>query len=563
MRVRRFACCLLASLASLVAAGAAAAAPNGAPARISTLGSWRTHDPAEPVHGAQRWTPADVAGFLALYPTAYMDLGYRDAAPAGNRYWRDKGREVDQLQALLAEQAVPDGLGRICVTDRPDIHAKLIHEGGCEPSEGGEGCSWEGDMDGTFGEAETVVTHSGVASRGQANRLEDDTAHWEAALWRSRLLVLRPGAPDEERRRITASGSDTLTVASDWTRPPAPGDAYEIRGSFDPRWIQRVPRAVHEAAVREHWTAQRNVCGRPGAARPCPPAAEPLDPFALASRRAWPDWLDAEAIRALATPATVPALYGPVRDATLPDDEKRESAPWTDPFFRVSSVVMDVRDPAYRDWRIRYLMYKLRDYGLAPGEPTCIVLTYKPGWYTYYDEAARGPSGDVCAIAGSKLWTGPAHVCADGSAPGGPLVSGLYGPGEYERSINAYIREMIAKLAERGWTGLRIIMNERPTFTSAKWAILDDDVRRSPAVIGEWQGPIEPKLAELRGRPGGAPAPPAAPPPEPPTAGDGGSPAAGASGGGGPAGGADGGGFVTRAPGSGGAGGTVEPQGGR
>jgi len=563
--VRAFACFLLAAITT---AGLASAAPNGVPARIMTLGSWRTHDPVEPVRGAQPWTPADVAGFLGLYPTAYMDLGYRDGYPAGNRYWRDKGLQVNQLQALLAQQAVPDALPRICITERPDIMTKQIHEGGCDPSQGGGGCAWEGDMDGEFGEAETVVTHSGVASRGRADGLDDDTAHWEAALWRSRLLVLRPGAPGEERRRIVASSSDSLRVDPAWTRSPAEGDAYEIRGSFDPRWIQRVPRAAHEATVRDLWAARRNVCGAPSAPKACRPAAEPLDPFDPANRRAWPDWIDAEAIRALATPATVPALYGPVFDAAAPGGEKRDGAPWTDPYFSVSSVAMDVRDPAYRDWRIRHLMYKLRDYGLAVGEPACIVLAYKPGWYTHYDEAARGPSGDVCSVPGSALWTGPAHVCPDGSAPGGPLAAGLYGPGEYERSVNAYIRETIAKLAEKGWSQLRIILVERPTFTNEKWAILDDDVRRSPAVIGEWQNPIEPNLAELRGRPRPGGDPLATPPAEPPPAqggGPSGSPAPGASGSGGSAPARAGapeaprtGGFVTRSSGQGG-GGVVEP----
>jgi hypothetical protein len=563
--------------ASLVAAAApVAATPDGTPVRIQTLGSWRTHDPSIPIAGAEPWTPADVAGFMALYPTAYLDLGVRDAQPPGNRYWLDKGREVDQLQALVGGEG-RDALSRICVTERPDVQTKMLRERSCDPSAGGGGCDWEGDMDGAHGESERVLKHAGIASGGEADRVSDRTASWQAARWRHRLLVLRPGGASEERRRIVASGASSLTVEPAWEQPPSAGDRYEIRGSFDPRWVKRVPRAAHEATVRELWTARRNVCGSPGAPRPCRGPAEPLDPFHPANRRAWGGWIDRAAIEALATPSAVPALYGPVQDAAHgPGDRDRT---WTDPFFEVSTVVMDLADPAYRDWRIRYLMYKLEDYGLARGEPACINLTYKPGWYTHYDEATRGPSGDACAVPKSGLWTGPAHVCRDGTGPGGPFVAGLYGPGEYERAVNSYIRELIARLREAGWSQLRILLVERPTFTPALWTILDDDVRRHPAVIGEWLGPIDPKLAQLRNRPAPdreqaaapppaqapnapppTPAPPAAPPAEsPPTTGAGGASPPGPDA---PAPATDTPrprGSVTSSRGGGGAGGVIEP----
>lgn len=484
----------LVMLCVLAAAATAAAAPDGNPVRIETLGNWRTHDPVYPASGAEPWTPADVAGFLARHPNALMELGYRDGYPAGDRYWLEKGREVDQLQALLVAQGI-DGLDRICVTERPDVLARMVRPGGCGADTYGGGCDWEGDMDGSFGELEQVVKHAGVVSGGSETGLEDRNASWSPATWRHRLLVLRPGRADEERRRISANGSATLEVTPPWTQVPSAGERYEIRGSFDPAWVKSVPRAVHERVVRELWTNRRNVCGPREAPTACPSPAEPLDPLHPANRRSWPNSLDRNAIMALATPSSVPAIYGSVADPASPEAVARHGR--TDPHLAVAAVVMDVADPAYREWRIRYLMYKLQDYGISPGEPACISLAYKPGWYTHYDETSRGPSGDRCAVSGSGLWTGPAHVCSDGSAPGGPMASGLYGPGQYERAINAYIRELIATLADSGWSKLKIMTVERPTFTVGRWSILDEDVRRHPVVLGEWAGAIEPMLAEL------------------------------------------------------------------
>jgi hypothetical protein len=494
----------------------ASATPNGAPTRVQTLGSWRVHDPSAPDRGFEPWSPEDVAGFLTLHPSAFMDLGYRDGYAAGNAAWRAKGREVDQLQALLAQET-PEGLGRICMTERPDMLSKRAR-GACEIAQGGGGCDWEGDMDGEFGEQEAIVKHAGIASAGAERTLVDDDETWTGAMWQHRLLVLRPGRAAEERRRIVRHDRTTLEVDAPWTLPPRAGERYEIRGSFDPRWVQRVPRAVHEKTVRDLWSRLRNVCGTRSAPRACNSPAEPLDPFHVANQRSWASTPDRDAIEALVTDVSVPALYGGVGNAVVPGGPP---SAWSDPYFRVTSVVMDVSDPAYRAWRIRYAMYKLRDYGLAPGEPACINLTYKPGWYVHYDEESQGPSGDFCAVPGSGLWTGPAHVCRDGSAPGGPLVGGLYGPGEYEDAINAYIRELLAALAENGWEHVRIMTTERPSYTAAKWTILDPDVREHPALIGEWMGSIEPRRSELAGRPrpGGSPPPaeePAPPPATPP-----------------------------------------------
>ncbi len=497
-------------VAALGAPSLGGASRSGAPTRIETLGSWRTHDPGEPDPGAEPWTPADVAGLLELHPAAYMDLGYRDGYPPGNGAWREKGRQVEALQAILASE-MPAARSRICVTERPDMLFRASPRSVCSFERGGGGCDWEGDMDGEFGEQERAVKHAGSASAGGERTLEDRTATWELATWERRLLVLRPGRVTEEHRRVVRNTATTLEVETAWATPPSPGDRYEIRGSFAPVWVKRVSRAAHETTVRDLWTRQRMVCGAPNAPRACRPPAEPLDPFHPANHRSWPASRDRAAFEALATTTSVPALYGGVRNTASPG-----LPGWSDPYFQSAAVVMNVADADYREWRIRYLMYKLRDHGIQPGEPACISLTYKPGWYTYYDERTYGPSGDACAVPGSGLWTGPAHVCRDRSAKGGPLHAGLYGPGEYERAINSYIRELIARLGAQGWTELRIITTERPRFTAGVWSILDEDVRQHPSVIGEWMGPIEPSLAQLRSRLPSTPVPPATPGLSPP-----------------------------------------------
>jgi hypothetical protein len=471
----------------------AAATTDGQPQRIQTIGNWRHHDPVAPQYpDAERWTPGDVVGFLGRFPGAVMDGGYRDGYPPGNTRWLDLGALIGEARTLSGAEGVPFA-GRMCITERPDIMVRFDSEISCEPSRGGGGCDWEGDMDGELGEAETVVKRAGRATAATETGLTDSRGDWKSDIWRHRLLVLRPG-PGEERRRIVANTATALSVDSAWLQPPRPGDRYEIRGSFDPAWVQRVPRNAHEASVERLWEQQRNVCGPRGAGAPCNPAAEPLDPLSPANQRAWPGYVDRAAIEVLATSAEVPALYGPIIDGVSKSDAP---SAWLDPYFSAQAVVMDLANPAYREWRARYLMYKLRDHALPAGAPACVILTYKPGWYTFRDEAERGTSPDTCATPGSNLWTGPAHVCSDGSAHGGPFVSGLYEPGEFEAAINAYIRETLAKLAQRGWPDLRIITTERPNFAGQTWSILADDVRRNPKLLGEWDGALDPPLSLL------------------------------------------------------------------
>jgi hypothetical protein len=48
-------------------------------------------------------------------------------------------------------------------------------------------------MDGSLGEAETVVQVAGSATDGSQNALVDSSQSWEPEIYRHRLVVLRPG----------------------------------------------------------------------------------------------------------------------------------------------------------------------------------------------------------------------------------------------------------------------------------------------------------------------------------------------------------------------------------
>jgi hypothetical protein len=294
----------------------------------------------------------------------------------------------------------------------------------------------------------------------------------------NRLLVLRPRSASEERRRVVSNEESLLVVDRPWAAPPRPGDAYEIRGSFDPSWVMRAPRSVHEATMQRFWT--NRSCGP----LPCRAAAEPLDVFAAANRRGWEPWVDRAAIESLATAASVPALYGSIVDAGT--DPTRID----DPFYRASGVVLDLANAGYRAWRARYLLYKLADHG-------CLLVSYKPGWHTFHDESVKGPGNVSCSEPGTNMWTGPAHVCSDGNLWGGPLHPTQFAPGAYEAGVSAYFRELLALLASSGYADVRVITTEGPRYEDRIWSILADDVRRHPSMEGERGGWIDPPLAAL------------------------------------------------------------------
>jgi hypothetical protein len=403
---------------------------------------------------------------------------------------------VNEAQEIAAAQGI-DLRGRLCLPFRLDTMTKFAPGGRtCSPQREGGGCDWEGDMDGSFAERETVVKASGTVTGGSATSLEDATGGWRRGQWLHRLLILRPAGDPQEARRIVHNTARTLEVASAWSKSPLEGDLYEIRGSFDPDFIKRVPHAEHQESVRRFWVEKRNVCGVSAQAQ-CAPPAEPLDPYDARNQRGWPSWVDRREIEGMATEGSVPALYGDVNDA-----DPAGGRSFKDPYYSASSVLMDVSHSAYRHWRIRYLLYKLQDFGLDPGEAACVIASYKPGLHTFHDEVSKGPPSRWCGVPGSHTWIGPAHVCIGGRSLGGPFNPTPYGRGEYEAGVNAFLQEMIDTLAEAGYPDLRVITAEKPAYGNEMWSILSKSIRSHPKVVGEWNpAPLDPPLPKHR--PGG------------------------------------------------------------
>jgi hypothetical protein len=498
--VKRFTL-LASSFALLAAAGVAQAAPDGVPARPMSIGNWANHDPDDPYPGYEPWTPSDVAGFLQLYQEAYFELGYEDGKPPGVRSWKERGAQLATLEQILAQRGV-DARGRICMSERADVMTRMIDDTGpCNARNGGGGCDWEGDMDGSLGEREVVVKTNGRITGGTRLSLVDSRAAWQTDRWYKRLVVLRPGLAGEERRRVTANDRTSLSIDSPWRNPPRPGDQYEVRGSFDPAWVIRVTETAHRDAVKRIWEDRRNVCGPAPGSLPCAAPAMPLDPFASGNTRGFQPWMDRGAIAALRTGGLVPAIYGSVHDSGVAFINGGRPAQWRDPYFSASGVVMDLSNPAYREWRVRYLLYKLADHGIVPGESTCLSVAYKPGYYGFYDEQASGPSPKACSFSNTSQWIGPAAVCTNGSSIGGPLHPTLYAPRAFEGGLNAYFRELVQVLAANGYADARIITAEAPPFRDAVWTVLADDVKRDAHLAGEQGGWIEPPLSAIASLP--------------------------------------------------------------
>jgi hypothetical protein len=245
------------------------------------------------------------------------------------------------------------------------------------------------------------------------------------------------------------------------------GDMDGSKGEmpFDTDWIMRVPAALHDQVVTDIWDGR--------------------DPFR--EDLSWPGWFDRDAVRALNTPTEKIALYGGVNN---------RGAPVGDESLRVSAVVMDLRIPEYRAWSIKYLLYRLEDGGIDPGEGFRLSLGPKPGWHAYYDGPGSGHScylgtlGDGSAV---NTWAGIAQpACSDGSAPGGPFHPTQYGPGEFEAAINAWILEAISELEAAGYEDFEIVTCERPNHLGQYWSTLTPAVRSNPRLIGECGAAITP-----------------------------------------------------------------------
>ena len=149
---------LILSSIAMLGAAAAQAAPNGVPARPRSIGNWTQHDPEKPNGSAEAWTPSDVAGFLQLYSDAFFILGYEDGKPPGITSWKRRAGQLAELESIAVERGI-DVSGRLCMSERPDVLTRLTDQTSpCSPTNGGGGCDWEGDMDGSMGEAETDET---------------------------------------------------------------------------------------------------------------------------------------------------------------------------------------------------------------------------------------------------------------------------------------------------------------------------------------------------------------------------------------------------------------------
>lgn len=461
------------------------------PPRIEQLGDWRRQHPEHARGGREAWQPEDVVEFMKRYPEAVLHLGVYNGRPPGNTEWRDVGRRVTALRAIAESSGVDLG-NRVCATFRFDVERpNSPRQVSCDPGRGGSGCDWEGRMDGRFGERETVVKTSGLATGGDPKSLRHAKARWMPDRWRHRLVVLRPGASDEEQRRIVANSRDVLGVDRVWQAPPRAGDAYEVRGSFDPRWIQLVPREVHRGTLERLWTGRRDVCPLPSG---CRPPAQPLDPLDPDNQRGWARGIDRAEIERLATEAQVPALYGFVRD------QGAEPKQFEDPYFTVSGVVMRVGDPDYQHWALSRTLYQLEDQGFEPGKPACLIFAYKPGWHTYYDEKQYGTRNATCAVPGAHMWLGPAHPCRP-KRTGGLFHPTQFGPGAYEAAVNQFILKLFDELDNAGYRDVQLITVERPRFRDRYWSILSKTVRSHPNVVGELRGSIVPTLSSLRRKP--------------------------------------------------------------
>ena len=248
------------------------------------------------------------------------------------------------------------------------------------------------------------------------------------------------------------------------------GDACGWNGTmaepvFDPGFIMKVPRSEHAWSIANRWGND--------------PRKDPFRPGSD-SAAAWPRWMDRQAMTAPNTADEVVALYG----APFDSDPAKLRQDWA---FRVSGVVMDLRNPAYRAWSVARLVATLKAMGIDRGESATILFSYKPGWHAYYD---GGPAArQSCYVAGGRAWTGPAGPCAGpGRYEGGLFHRTGYGPGEFRDALNDLFREMRAGLVAAGYPDVSVVTTERPNFGGRAWLLLAADVRAAPWLLGELGG---------------------------------------------------------------------------
>jgi len=228
---------------------------------------------------------------------------------------------------------------------------------------------------------------------------------------------------------------------------------------FDPAWIMTVPRSEHRWALENRWGGDPTK-----------------DPWGEDADDQWPSFLDRDAMSVANTAERVGALYGGVSDRD-PSPVRR------DLHFRVSGLVMDLRNPAFRAWNARRIVADLRVYGIDPGEGAVLLVAYKPGWHAHYTGGPKPQQS--CYVPGSHMWMGPAGPCPRRPQPvAGPFHRTAYGPGEFEAAVSAMLRELRAALVAAGNPDVGIVTVERPTFWR-KWSMLEPALHRAPWILGE------------------------------------------------------------------------------
>ena len=222
---------------------------------------------------------------------------------------------------------------------------------------------------------------------------------------------------------------------------------------FDPAWLARMPTATWQHLVSRYYEGQDFCTGR---------------------GHVWGDATDRGAICRTNTEEQKVVLYGRVDAAR----RRLES---------VSGVALDLRIPAVREWNARRLLSALVDLGFGPGEPACVILAYKPGFWSRYD----GPNkGNRCPSPEANSWSGFDTPENHASCQGGPLAPTPYGPGEFEHAMNEQMRVLFRlleapvpePLRRRGgggerWGPITWLTTERPETRGQLWWIWEPDVR--------------------------------------------------------------------------------------
>jgi hypothetical protein len=221
---------------------------------------------------------------------------------------------------------------------------------------------------------------------------------------------------------------------------------------FDTDWLARIPASLWHSIVRKYYDGQ-DFCDGAG--------------------HSWGTTTHRRAICAANTPERKVVLYGKT------DPAKRRLAD-------VSGVALDLRIPEAREWNARRLLSTLVDFGFGPGEPGCVILGYKPGLWSHYD----GPdAGQRCPADEANSWSGFETPANAAGCWGGAVMPTPYGPGEFEKAMNAQMRTVFRLLEapvpeqiRAGGTGdrwgrIQFVTTERPETRGRIWWIWEPDVR--------------------------------------------------------------------------------------